>query len=533
MAFVAPKGNAMQILSNALTGVSKGINDANAVKLRSIQIQDQRNQFEQQLDLNFKKLDEQIRKANMDDATRREMQQLRIDAADALQDKRIESSEKMTREGFVSAEKRARISAGPAYDRNARDQAWREHQSRMSANESRAIRDFLVGMPDVGPPPDLNDFDGNPESFSYVSAVAAYNDRIKGNTDMLAQQLAGFGGTVDSATRRKAQEIVLNPEEFEKRYIQDHQAYHSAKQASRAHKYTYGMGAPSFMQGGAGKTTADSFGQSWKLDDVVESTSLWFSDDQGYTIEEQQKSKFGYEPALQSFVRPNEHWFQTRIANDIKNLSGEHYQIQQGHARTAVHGLIDLGAQYKKLASKKSTSPETLKGLRKEMVEQGSRLDVLMGYRDGRSALFAKAYADYESMPNKPALLITGKRKGESIWKQGMYEGFDVTPPEGIVTFAHGAKEALDATIAAQSRADVDKDVENALNMFGDAFNLTDQQNLYLAGGTGPTIAWTPEQSDEIHAEIERIEKEIGRSLTLEEKGRAIQTYIGEKELRK
>ena len=533
MAFVAPKGNPMQILSNALTGVSKGINDANAVKLRSIQIQDQRNQFEQQLDLNFKKLDEQIRKADMDDATRREMQQLRIDASDALQDKRIESSEKMTREGFVSSEKRARIATGPAYDRNAKEQEWREHQSRMSANESRAIRDFLVGMPDVGPPPDLNDFDGNPEDVRYVSAVSAYNDRIKGNTDMLAQQLAGFGGTVDSGTRRKAQEIVLDPEEFEKRYIQDHQAYHAAKQASGAHKYTYGMGAPSFMQGVAGKTTADSFGQSWKLDDVVESTSLWFSDDQGYTIEEQQKSRFGNEAALQSFVRPNEQWFHAKLKNDIANLSSENYVQQQFHARNASHKLMEASARYKQLAVKKSTSPETLKDLRKEMVEQGSRLDLLMGYRDGRSALFAKAYADYESMPNKPALLFTGKRKGESIWKQGMYEGFDVTPPSGVVTFAHGAKEALDATIAAQSRADVEKDVANALNMFGDAFNLTDDQNWYLAGGTGPTIAWTQEQSDEIHAEIARREKEAGRTLTLEERGRVIQTYIGEKELRK
>ena len=117
MAYVAPVDK-FSMLSNALGGVSKGLTDYAAVKLETNKMAQQQAQFDEQMNLAFNKLDEQIRQFNVGTEQHERLTQAKMDLEKTL-----------TREGIVSAEKqttqrvRAQNYATRVREKNAERQA--------------------------------------------------------------------------------------------------------------------------------------------------------------------------------------------------------------------------------------------------------------------------------------------------------------------------------------------------------------------------------------------------------------------------
>lgn len=93
MAYIAPVDK-FAMLNNALGGVSKGLTDYAAVKLETNKMAQQQAQFDQQMNLAFTKLDEQIRQFDVGTEQHERLTKAKMDLEATL-----------TREGIVSAEK--------------------------------------------------------------------------------------------------------------------------------------------------------------------------------------------------------------------------------------------------------------------------------------------------------------------------------------------------------------------------------------------------------------------------------------------
>ena len=75
MAYVAPQ-NKLAGLAAALSGTAKGMNDFQQVQMQQNQMAEQKRQFDENLALGFKRLDEQIRQFDQSDATTKELAEL-------------------------------------------------------------------------------------------------------------------------------------------------------------------------------------------------------------------------------------------------------------------------------------------------------------------------------------------------------------------------------------------------------------------------------------------------------------------------
>ena len=75
--------------------------------------------------------------------------------------------------------------------------------------------------------------------------------------------------------------------------------------------------------------------------------------------------------------------------------------------------------------------------------------------------------------------------------------------------------------------SDPDAEVEGALEMFGDAFDLSKEQMLYMYGGSDPSKIVPSSEMQMIHARIAAMEEAKGRKLTSEERSSLLMQQFG------
>lgn len=224
MAYVAPQ-NKLSMLSNALSGTAKAMNDFAAVKLKRDEMAQQQSQFNANLDLGFQRLDEQIRKTDMDDATRREMQKLRNDLA---------KSEGM--ETRATQERIATQRTSLGYSQLAESTRQFTLQAEQEAREESNISQSLTSFDDI---PKLLSPEENPEEFAqkypggiedplYASDLQQRERMTVEQGNALALQLSP-SGIVTAEIRKRARAIVEDKEAYRTRVVTRQQQMSIAK----------------------------------------------------------------------------------------------------------------------------------------------------------------------------------------------------------------------------------------------------------------------------------------------------------------
>ena len=174
-----------------------------------------------------------------------------------------------------------------------------------------------------------------------------------------------------------------------------------------------------------------------------------------------------------------------------------------------------------------NASTETIKEKRTEIIKLARQFDQQMGYRDGRSSSFVTKYTDYHNMQS--ALPRTGGSQ-DIEYSPGFSPGQQFTSPQP--TFTEMADSAFMDSVRRSNAANPDTDVTNALDMFGEAFNLPAGQSEYLYEQGQPVETFNPDVMKAVNAEIYRIEQEQNRTLTALERGNIAKVVYGELEAR-
>tara|TARA_R110000824_G_scaffold108475_1_gene255519 strand:+ start:933 stop:2534 length:1602 start_codon:yes stop_codon:yes gene_type:complete len=533
MAYVAPR-NKLSMLTNALSGTAKAMNDFAAVKLERDKMAQQQAQFDANLNLGFERLDEQIRKADMDDATRREMQKLRNDLAksEGIEDR-------------ASAEKRTRMQTGPQYQRLKDAREWKDYQTEQQNSKSTAIYSFVDTLQPLPPEPDPTNLELFPQGANdmrFVSAVAMRNDAIAFQTNQLASSLSGFdAGSNQQATseiRRRANDIVMNKQAFKERVVQSVQETATAKaqRAGRNAAFARASGSySSLLPDLSGKSAEGTFG-GWKATDGIKSAAIYGyqagpADERGvpgmvYTgvRDEDLEKKLKAEPVVSYVQQPDANAIATNIAMDIQKLDGQ----SMAEATSLRNKWITAMSTH--VDSIQSGSNQSISETRRQALKLASELDERMGY-SGQATAFTRTRLDWEvfaSTPGGPTNLQ---------WQEGTTSGQQFSGPgQSISDIFLSASEELKGKEISLNPDDEISGV-NALipdgvdpdgGMFGEAFNLTPEQELLLRGTNSQVPQVNTEDMLAIKAEVNRLES-IHGPLSASQVGDVYKRYFGVK----
>ena len=230
-AFVSGQ-NQFALLANAFTGAAKGAQDFAKLKMQRDQMAQQQRQFDDNLALGFSRLDEQIRQFDVGTAEHSRLTEL-------SQELKL----KMSREGYVAAEQRSRIAAGPGHARVAEQTRQFDYLKTQAAQQDNAINQFVTTLPplptvdDVEIPQELKAGDASPESMAELERLTALrqsaeqrrNSAIVQQTDWLAAQLSGPKGQITQELRKRAAAIISDKEGYSRRVYTRAQNLASAK----------------------------------------------------------------------------------------------------------------------------------------------------------------------------------------------------------------------------------------------------------------------------------------------------------------
>lgn len=230
MAYVAG-ANSFAMLANSLTGVAQGTRDFAQLKMKRDAMAQDQAQHNDRIGLALRQLDEQINQANLDRTQRAELEKARN-----------ELNAKLTREGYVSSEKRARIAAGPGHARVAEQRRQYNYEQQQRVNQDGAINAWVNTLPPLPPsavapeplragasPADITEF----ERLTQQSQMIDERRRraVSGQAEQLAAQLAGPTGEITPALRAKATAIISDKEGFSRRVHARTAAHAQAKRA--------------------------------------------------------------------------------------------------------------------------------------------------------------------------------------------------------------------------------------------------------------------------------------------------------------
>lgn len=173
--FVAGQ-NQFALLANAFTGAAKGASDFASLKLKRDQIDESARQFDENLEFGFTKLDEQIRQFDVGTSERARMESARNDL-----------KKKLTREGFVSAQRQSTIAAGPGHGRNLEAKKLREFKQRLADREHTSTT-TIDAMEKLGVAAHWNDWTKYQEDFKEGTVTGEFDWNTR--ADQMARDLA-------------------------------------------------------------------------------------------------------------------------------------------------------------------------------------------------------------------------------------------------------------------------------------------------------------------------------------------------------
>lgn len=204
------------MLTNALSGVAAGTKDFAQLKIKRDSLRQDQAQHSDKMAMALHQLDTQISEANLDRTQRAE-----------LEHARNELNAKLTREGYVSAEKRSRIAAGPGHARVAENRRQFNHLQTQAAQQDNAINQFVNTLPPLPKVTQVTPLraGASPEDiaeFERLTGEAGLQQQSRASamvqqTDMLATQLAGPGGEITPQLRNQAAAIIANKSGFSTR----------------------------------------------------------------------------------------------------------------------------------------------------------------------------------------------------------------------------------------------------------------------------------------------------------------------------
>ena len=173
--FVAGQ-NQFALLANAFTGAAKGASDFASLKLKRDQIDESARQFDENLEFGFTKLDEQIRQFDVGTSERSRMESARNDL-----------KKKLTREGFVSAQRQSTIAAGPGHGRNLETKKLREFKQRL-ADRAHTSTTTIDAMEKLGVAAHWNDWTNYQKEFKEGTVTGEFDWDTR--ADEIARDLA-------------------------------------------------------------------------------------------------------------------------------------------------------------------------------------------------------------------------------------------------------------------------------------------------------------------------------------------------------
>ena len=219
MAYIAPKDN-LKLLSNALGGAAKGAQDFATLSLEKRRIDESSRQFDENLEFGFKKLDEQIRQFDVG-----------TDQRERLEQARLELQGKLTREGYVSAEKRSEISKqatlGAASIRaremtKDREQAARlQERNLATGNRVNDLESFGANILEREMREERDRIE-NMRSLGMPVEEAQYNKGQEARINEMARELAehwSVDGIVDDMDLKVARDQIINYKNTKSSYI--------------------------------------------------------------------------------------------------------------------------------------------------------------------------------------------------------------------------------------------------------------------------------------------------------------------------
>ena len=205
------------MLTNALSGVAAGTKDFAQLKVKRDSLRQDQAQHGDKMAMALHQLDTQISEANLDRTQRAE-----------LEHARNELNAKLTREGYVSAERRARISIQPGMARVAERRRQFNYLKTQAAQQDNAINEYVNTLPPLPTVTQVTPLraGASPEDvaeFERLTGEAGLQQQdrasaIAQQTDWLAVQLAGpGGGAITPQLRKRAAAIIADKSGFSTR----------------------------------------------------------------------------------------------------------------------------------------------------------------------------------------------------------------------------------------------------------------------------------------------------------------------------
>ena len=505
MAYVAPQ-NKISMLSNALSGTAKAMNDFAAVKLERDKMAQQQAQFDANLDLGFQRLDEQIRKADMDDATRREMQKLRNDLAKS--------------EGMATRATQERIATqrtGLGYSQLAESKRQFNYEAEQEARQESSIAQYVTTFDDI---PDLLSPEENPEEFAekypggiqdplYASDWQQRERMITEQGNALALQMSP-SGNVTAEIRKQARSIVEDKKGFSARVVNRQEEMSKAKYAGYNIR-TSGNRARDYLSKTAGmpgsKSSAESAAE-WRpvykkapfykagigpMEGQITAEPEDIRDREGNLIPQ---SAEGW------VVKPLDQANHIAISNAITNIPD--YERQQAAARSfnAFKAMMNHGnTELKHLRDTKGRNE-----IRTKMIAAGEQLDLYMGNTRMQARGLAQRHYQYysENQLRDPSLKLA--------WQEGRnVPTLTHRPPTRVEIQNQAIGSSADSTTMP------DENQDHLLDQFPDGMSVTKYMD--------DMSVENPQKHSDVEAAIVEAYFAKGGSLTPEEHRQVIRDF--------
>ena len=507
MAYVAPREK-FTMLSNALSGVNKGLNDFATMKLERDKMAQQQQQFDANLAFGFDKLDEQIRQFDVGTKEHRELTEARMDLEKTLK-----------REGIVSAEKIATQRVSLGYSQLSQRKKEHDYAAEQEARLESSISQYITSFDDIEP---LVSPEKNPEEFNrlypggvndpnYAVAWQKFERETLEQSNALAQQLSP-SGKITPEIRQRADAIIRDKKGYQDRVVIRRTEMAKAKNARYA-MASFGSKAQQSVMGGS-KSAIDQVGE-WK---PTYSTAPVYEVPSPVGMDMIESATPGEDPNPTRYIqKPNNSVNMERIAAEIRKIDNDQQQAM------AFRASLNLSTAMGVMQDAMESSHAAQKEARKNYIEKAEYLDALMGNSNGQVVQMATIDADYiiNTKNNEP--LMAGLAAAGSFrpgllstqMRTNLQTGVTAPSPLDAMLSAH-----IEARRSGVSDVTAGDDIEDqVLEAFPDGATMDSVERSQPLS----------EMGNRVQTALGAEEAELGRKLTARERGNVILSVTGGK----
>lgn len=359
--FVAGQ-NQLAMLANAFSGATKGAQDFAQLKMKRDQMAQQQAQFDAQLDLGFKKLEEQINSANLDREQRANLQSQMVEARSkwvtqqeegALERTQVQQAGATRRKGMEVAERRRA----------------RTFEQQMNQRKGSATLQFMDILEPLASVPE------DPSDPTYAAMVQKRERQIQEQTKLVAQSWMGDSKLPpDQATLNQARAAVEDKEGFRFNVVEEARKWALAKSAryssASPSRFIGGMPAAQRLVDAAPEMPDVLSARAYQVNVAEDAANLGIP---SFITEEEFRSLKGeaasyYSPTSVEKVDPKQ--FTANAMQEIANMTGD--------SRGARMAMMEISAQMREF-ERHSQSPATMETAAKNFIQQAKALDEELG----------------------------------------------------------------------------------------------------------------------------------------------------------